>query len=272
MSSWNWRRSSALRAGGRDGALRMLRVRRRRNQLAAPMRHPRLHGRPDSPVREDSLEHHAGRHPPDVVGRLEVGHEGRIHAEEAVELLHDGERVALEVIEQEDVDLLAGKALVVARELLVVAADPHPVRIGAGPRQRRGARSRSGSSRRPRLRRIHLIVRVRPVHRVAQPADDARRRDRRLDPPRGLRTLQVHGGRFPHRRRVAGAGEQGLVLRQRPDRKPVDLGVSLQQPALIVHAVGEVVGLLHRAHEDRRVLREIPVQRGRARPWRRRSR
>ena len=126
MSSRKREVSSFRSSGGSGGALRMLLVRIRLTQSAARFGiqgsttalRPRL-------VRKDSSARLAGT-PADVVGGLEIGHDRGIDREEAVDRLHGVHRAPLEVVEEEDVDPVAGEGLVIARELGVVPAHVHP--------------------------------------------------------------------------------------------------------------------------------------------------
>jgi hypothetical protein len=54
-----------------------------------------------------------------------------------------------------------------------------------------------------------------------------RARDQGPNPFGGLGTLEIG---LADRRRVAGCREQRLVLRQGSDRKPMDVGIAIQQP------------------------------------------
>src|SRR5688500_17944853 len=78
----------------------------------------------------------------------------------------------------------------------------------------------------------------------------------------GLGTFQIDGRCFSHRHRTARISKQVLVLPQRSDRKAVHIRVAIEQPPAGVQAIGEVIRLLDRAHEDSRMFRKIPVQRG----------
>ena len=100
---------------------------------------------------------------------------------------------------------------------------------------------------------------------MAQAADEPRLGQHLPYPAGRLGALEIDRRGLPHRRRVPRLGEQLLVFGQRLHRKTVHVRVAVQQPPLVVHAVGEVVGLLHLAHEHRRVLGQVPIQRGGAR-------
>ena len=107
---------------------------------------------------------------------------------------------------------------------------------------------------------IHQIIGIRPIDRIAEPADDPGVGDRVPDPTSRLRTFEVD------RRRLAdGAGvprpfERSLVRVDRPDREMMELGVAVEQVAALVAAVREVVRLLDAAHEHLGMVGEVPIQ------------
>src|SRR3954464_14085938 len=77
----------------------------------------------------EGLYQPAGRHATNIVRCWEVRGEFGIHPNQTIEPLDNLERSSLEILKQKDVELVWGKDVEVARQLTVVAPDPHPVRI-----------------------------------------------------------------------------------------------------------------------------------------------
>jgi len=158
--------------------------------IGRPLRYPGLYGRFDGRTGEEALQQPAGRQTADIVGRVEVRSERGVNPEEAIDILHGLRRTPLEIVEQKHVYPIARKGIEVSFQLLMVPADLHPTGVGTRP-DGFGMQIARGVEGSPPLAQVHLIVRVCPVDRVAQTADDADGRDHVLDPASRLGTFKI---------------------------------------------------------------------------------
>ena len=109
------------------------------------------------------------------------------------------------------------------------------------------------------------VMRERPLGGVTQDGDELGLRHARGDPLGGVRAVEVQRRRLAARLLPFGPLEQRLVGRGVGDGAAVQALAAGPARRQRTPVVGEEARLLHRAHEHRRVLAEVVVQRGRAR-------
>src|SRR5215208_4599705 len=93
-------------------------------------------------------------------------------------------------------------------------------------------------------------------------ADEPDRRQTLSNLSGRLRTLQIDRRGLCDRLGSAGFNEELLVFREGLDREAMDIGIAVEQSAVLIQAVREVVRFLYRTHEDGGMFGQVPVQCG----------
>lgn len=194
-----------------------------------------------------------------------VGTKGGIDPEESEEVREQAARVGTKVVEEVDPDSIAGKAVGVVAQEMVIPADAEVASecdvIGKPAGQLpldHGTEVRSpfdpvAASTEP--------VRVRPLDRVAEDRDDARVRESRGDRVRRAARLEVDGRDVTHGLLGRDARKERIVLRAGGDPVPRHPPRHRHLPIRHREAGDEVVGRLRVGDEYPGVRAEVLVQR-----------